>query len=251
MIQLMLRNLRLDRRQKPPVYFCVIGLVTISILAAFQSTVPLNPGNPSTLEDFKAGDANREPYQKATELVGTLQVSRGNWVADVGAGAGYYSMRLSEIVGPDGKVFAEDITDSAMRWLGARVKVFNLSNVEIVKGTVDDPDLPADRLDAILVVDSYHHFTNYQAMLVKILHALKPGGRLIIADYSFAEHRAQARADQVKLHEIDPDLVRKEVETAGFEVVKVADPFVRWKPGVGNTRASATDIWLMTAIRQK
>jgi len=129
--------------------------------------------------------------------------------------------------------------------------VFDLSNVEIVKGTSDDPRLPADRLEAVLIVDSYHHFTNYQAMLEKILHALKPGGRLIIADYSFAEHRAQPRADQLKLHEIDPELVRKEVGTAGFEVVKCEDPFVKWRPGVGNTRASATDIWLMTAIRRK
>jgi len=83
-------------------------------------------------------------------------------------------MRLAEIVGPEGKVFAEDISDSAMRWLNARVKVFDLSNVEIVKGTADDPRLPADRLETVLIVDSYHHFTNYQAMLEKILHALKP-----------------------------------------------------------------------------
>jgi precorrin-6B methylase 2 len=235
----------------PPVFLSVIGLVTVSAMAAFQSTRPVNPGNPSTLEDFRAGDANREPYQNATGLLTALQVSRGDWVADVGAGTGYYSMRLAEIVGPEGKVFAEDISDSAMRWLNARVNVFDLSNVEIVKGTADDPRLPADRLEAVLIVDSYHHFTNYQAMLEKILHALKPGGRLIIADYSFAEHRAQPRADQIKLHEIDPELVRKEVGTAGFEAVKCEDPFVKWRPGVGNTRASATDIWLMTAIRRK
>ena len=247
----MLRNLRFGRQRVPPVFLSVIGLVTVSAMAAFQSTRPVNPGNPSTLEDFRAGDANREPYQNATGLLTALQVSRGDWVADVGAGAGYYSMRLAEIVGPEGKVFAEDISDSAMRWLNARVKVFDLSNVEIVKGTVDDPRLPADRLEAVLIVDSYHHFTNYQAMLEKILHALKPGGRLIIADYSFAEHRAQPRADQIKLHEIDPELVRKEVAMAGFEVVKFEDPFVKWRPGVGNTRASATDIWLMTAILRK
>jgi precorrin-6B methylase 2 len=247
----MLRNLRFGRQRVPPVFLSVIGLVTVSAMAAFQSTRPVNPGNPSTLEDFRAGDANREPYQNATGLLTALQVSRGDWVADVGAGTGYYSMRLAEIVGPEGKVFAEDISDSAMRWLNARVNVFDLSNVEIVKGTADDPRLPADRLEAVLIVDSYHHFTNYQAMLEKILHALKPGGRLIIADYSFAEHRAQPRADQIKLHEIDPELVRKEVGTAGFEAVKCEDPFVKWRPGVGNTRASATDIWLMTAIRRK
>jgi predicted methyltransferase len=234
-----------------PVFGGLIVLAAISSSPAFQDSRPANAGNPSTLEDFKAGDVNRETYQKATDLLAALQVSRGDWVADVGAGAGYYSMRLAEMVGPEGRVFAEDISSSAMGWLNARVKVFNLRNVEVVKGEIDDPKLPAGRLAAVLIVDSYHHFTNHQAMLEKILHALMPGGRLVIADYSFREHRTQSRADQLKLHEIDPELVRKEVGTAGFEVVKCEDPFVKWRPGVGNTRASATDIWLMTAILRK
>jgi tRNA A58 N-methylase Trm61 len=83
------------------------------------------------LEDIKAGDATREPYQNATGLVAALKVSRGDWVADVGAGGGYYSMRLAEIVGPEGKVFAEDISDTAMRWLNDRVKVFNRPTLKL------------------------------------------------------------------------------------------------------------------------
>lgn len=129
-----------------------------------------------------------------------MQVSAGDWVADVGAGAGYYSMRLAGLVGPEGKVIAEDISDSSMRWLHARVKAFDLANVEIVKGTADDPRLPAD---------------------------------------------------QLTLHEIDPELVRKELREAGFGVVRYEDPFVKWRLGVGNTGASATDLWLMTAVRPK
>ncbi len=227
-------------------------LATIgSPLLAFQDSRPVNLGNPSTVEDFKAGDASREPYQKATDLLAALQLSPGDWVADVGAGGGYYSMRLADIVGPEGKVFSEDISDSAMRWLNTRVRTFNLRNVEVVKGDSDDPKLPAGRLAAVLIVDSYHHLTNHQAMLEKILHALKPGGCLVVADYSFTEHRSRPRADQLKLHEIDPELARKEIGAAGFEVVKCEDPFVKWKPGVGNTRASATDMWLMVAVRPK
>jgi precorrin-6B methylase 2 len=214
-----------------------------------QGGQPVNAENPSTLEDFKAGDVSREPYQNATGLVAALKVSRGDWVADVGAGSGYYSMRLAEIVGPEGKIFAEDISDWRMRTLNNRVKAFNLSNVEIVKGTPNDPRLPIDRLDAVLIVDSYHHFSNYEGMLDKILHCLKPGGRLVIADYSFAEHRAQPRADQLKLHEIAPELTRKEVETAGFKVVKCEDPFAKWRSG--HPRVEVADLWLMTAIRAK
>jgi len=170
-------------------------------------------------------------------------------VADIGAGAGYYSMGMADMVGQEGRVFAEDISNSAMGWLNARVKAFDLRNVEVVKGEAEDPKLPIDRLAAVLIVDTYHHFANHQAMLEKILHALKPGGRLVIADYSFTEHRTQPREAQLKLHEIDSELVRAEVTRCGFRVVKCDDPFVKWKPGVGNTRASATDMWLLVAVR--
>jgi predicted methyltransferase len=225
--------------------------ILATLISALQSqdSRPVNPGNPSTNEDFRAIDASREPYQRATDLLAALQITPGDWVADVGAGAGYYSMRLADLVGAGGRVFAEDIAISS--WLNTRLKAFNLHNVEVVKGEADDPKLPADRLAVVLIVDSYHHFTNHPAMLDQILHALKPGGRLAIADYSSTEHRSQTRADQLKIHEIDPALVRAEVEHAGFQVVRCDDPFLKWRPGVGNTRASATDLWLMVAIRPK
>ena len=239
--------MNLTRSPFPSLTCGLIALAAISSALLSQESRPVNPGNPSTIEDFQAVDASRKPYQRATDLLAALQVSAGDWVADVGAGNGYYSMRLAEPAGAEGMVFAEDIAISS--WLNARLKAFNLHNVEIVKGDADDPKLPADRLAVVLIVDSYHHFTNYPAMLEKILHQLKPGGRLAIADYSSAEHHRLPRADQLKLHEIDPALVRAEVEHAAFQVVRCDDPFVKWRPGVGNTRASATDLWLMLAIR--
>src|SRR5215467_8166539 len=130
------------------VFCAAIVSATVGSSLAFQDARPVNVENPSTLEDFKAGDVDREPYQNATGLVAALKASSGDWVADVGAGGGYYSMRLAEIVGPEGKVFAEDISDSSMRWLNARVKAFELRNVEVVKGEADDPKLPANRLSA-------------------------------------------------------------------------------------------------------
>jgi predicted methyltransferase len=223
----------------------VLAAITSALLS--QESRPVDTKNPSTVADFQAIDANREPYQNATSLLAALQVSAGDWVADVGVGGGYYSMRLADLVGEKGRVFAEDIAISS--WVNARAKAFNLHNVEVVKGEADDPKLPADRLAVVLIVDSYHHFTNYPAMLDKIRHELKPGGKLAIAEYSSAEHRSLPRADQLKLHEIDPALVRAEVEHAGFQVVRCDDPFVKWRPGVGNTRGSPTDLWLMLAIR--
>src|SRR5579863_7719323 len=131
------------RRTVSWAFRALIALTTISSSPAFQESRSVNPSNPSTLEDFKAGDANREPYQRATDLLAALQVSRGDWVADIGAGAGYYSIGMADMVGQEGRVFAEDISNSAMGWLNARVKAFDLRNVEVVKGEAEVPNFPS------------------------------------------------------------------------------------------------------------
>ena len=88
-------------------------------------------------------------------------------------------------------------------------------------------------------------------MLRHILRSLEPGGRLVIADYSLPEHRSQTRADQLKIHEIDPELVRAEVGAAGFQVLKSENPFLKRMPEVAGDRIGAADMWLMVAIRPK
>jgi predicted methyltransferase len=226
----------------------LVWLAAICPSRAFQQASTASAGLPITPDKFKALDDDREANQRATDLLKAMGVSRGDWVTDVGAGNGYYSMRLSQMVGPEGKVFAEDISDTVMGWLDQRVKAFDLRNVEIVKGEIDNPKLPLDSLAAILIVDAYHHFTQYQAMLGQLFHELKPGGRLVIADYSLPAHRTQSRADQLKIHEIDPELVRAEVAQAGFQAVKCEDPFSQ---GVKTGRIGLVDLWLMVAVRPK
>ena len=102
----------------------------------------------------------------------------------------------------------------------------------------------------MLVVNSYHHFEQYEAMDQQILRVLKPGGRLVIADYSLPAHRTQSRADQIKSHEIDPNLVREELTRIGFHILKCADPFLKRMTDVTNgDRIGAADMWLMVAVR--
>jgi predicted methyltransferase len=226
-------------------------LANVQTIAADASKYasPTTYKAPSTVEEFKADDDRRETNQRATDLVAALGVSPGDWVADVGAGTGYYSMRLAEKVGAKGKVFAEDISAPSQKIAKDRIKAFDLHNVELVLGAADDPKLAADSMAAILILDSYHHFTNHTAMLEKTLHALKPGGRLVIVDYSFEDHRNRAREEQLKTHEIDPALVRAEMEKAGFGIVKVEDPFVKWNSTMGYNRRS--DLWMIVAVRPK
>lgn len=225
-----------------------VGLLLLTTTINLSSAFPQQPAP----IPFKAQDEDREKYQKPTEVLKSLELSSGDWAADVGAGNGYYAQHMADLVGPTGKVFAEDIADYAIDFLRERVKMFDLRNVEIVKGDVDNPKLPSESLAAILITNSYHHFTQYQPMLQQIFRALKPGGRLVIADYSLPEHRNQPRADQLKIHEIDPGLVRAEVGRVGFQVVKCEDPFLKRMPDAKTgDRIAAADMWLMVAVRPK
>ena len=171
-------------------------------------------------------------------------------MADVGAGNGYYVQRMADLVGPTGKIFAEDIADHAIEWLRQRVKAYDLRNVEVVKGDIGDPALPPESLAAVLVINTYHHFQQYQAMLQQIFRALRPGGRLVIADYSLPAHRTGSRSDQIKNHEIDPGLVRAELGRVGFQVVTSEDPFLKRMAEVSTgDRIGAADMWIMVAVR--
>ena len=177
-----------------PVVLSLLLLTAVggSWSALQQQSAPASSQNKET--------ENRERYQRATDVLTALELSKGGSAADVGARGGYYVQRMADLVGPTGKVFAEDIADDAIDSIRQRVKTFNLQNVEIVKGAVDNPALPADALNAVLIVNSYHHFTQYHPMLEQIFRTLKPGGRLVKADYSLPAHRTKSRDDQIKIH---------------------------------------------------
>ncbi len=224
------------------------------VIIAGAGVAPCQTQNPApsrlTVQAFNDRDKGREQFQRATDMLKALALVPGDWAADVGAGDGYYSQRIAELVGPQGKVFAEEVYDSPLESLRQRAKLFGLANFEVVKGDESDPKLPADSLAAVLIVDAYHHFTEYRSMSAQILRALKPGGRLVIADYSLQENRARARADQVRMHEIDPALVKTELEAAGLKVVSCEDPFQKRIPGSASS-ASRADLFLMIAVRPK
>jgi predicted methyltransferase len=126
---------------------------------------------------------DREAWQRPDQVMDALGIGDGSVVADLGAGGGWFTIRLARRVGPNGIVYAEDIQPQMIEAIQRRVSREGLQNVSTVLGSADNPTLPEDRLDAALMVDSYHEVEDTHALLMNIRRALKPGGRLGIIGF--------------------------------------------------------------------
>ena len=112
-----------------------------------------------------------------------LGIGERSAVADVGAGGGWFTVRLARRVGPNGKVYAQDVQQQMLESISRRVVREGFSNVIYIRGERLDPKLPKAALDAVLMVDTYHEFENPVALLRGVGVALKPGGRVGIINF--------------------------------------------------------------------
>jgi ubiquinone/menaquinone biosynthesis C-methylase UbiE len=170
-------------------------------------------------------ESDRERWQKVPQVLEALNVREGGRVADVGAGSGFFTVRLARAVGPSGRVFAVDVNAGTVRDLKARVQKEELSNVEVIEGAPDDPRLPHGSLDAALIVNAYHEMDRHDEMLQHIYEALRPGGRLVIIE-PISDHRQDdTREQQKSSHEIAAGYVEQDLRAAGFEILERHDAF--------------------------
>ena len=155
-----------------------------------------------------------EEPDRALDALGTLS---GLSVADVGAGSGYFTVRLASRVGSKGRVYANDLQPEMLKMLGARLSRERISNVTLVQGGVDNPRLPANAIDLILMVDVYHEFSEPQKMLGAMRAALKPDGRLVLLEYRKEDPDVPIRFE----HKMSVAEARLELEAEGFALSQV------------------------------
>jgi ubiquinone/menaquinone biosynthesis C-methylase UbiE len=161
----------------------------------------------------------REKEEQPSKLIEALKVKEGEVIADIGAGSGYYSFRLSKLVGTKGKILAVDIQPEMLDIIRKKSKEQKVTNIEPIKGTVTDPKLPANSVDTILMVDVYHEFDHPFEMTVAMVKALKPGGRMV-----FVEFRMEDPDVPIKLvHKMTQKQVIKEMEPHPLRWVKTLD----------------------------
>jgi predicted methyltransferase len=165
----------------------------------------------------KAFDAaDRDGWQKPNEVLAALKLRPDAIVADIGAGTGYFTVRLAQLV-PSGTVYAVDIEEGMLGFIADRAKKTGLENVRTAKGSADSPNLP-EKVDLVLIVDTYHHIDARVSYLGKIAASLKPGGRIAIVDF-----RLDAQRGAPKQMRLSPSLVQDEMRAAGFEQVEAHD----------------------------
>jgi ubiquinone/menaquinone biosynthesis C-methylase UbiE len=164
-----------------------------------------------------SNEQSRDDRREAQTVMDLAQIRRGMTVADIGAGEGYYTVRLAERVGKSGRVLAEDINGAALARLGSRVEAERLDNVSIKQGTEDDPRLPRDSFDRIFMVHMYHEVSEPYAFLWRLRPALREDGQVIVVD-------ADRPTNQ---HGIPPKLLFCEFDRVGFRLIE----FVR-KPEI-------------------
>jgi predicted methyltransferase len=158
----------------------------------------------------------RDARQKPKELVASLGLKKGDTVCDLGTGVGYLLPYLSEAVGGNGQVIAQDIFPDFLAKAKAAAEAEKLNNVRFVLGTATDPHLPVHACDLVLVLDVYHHFDYPQKMLARINAAIKPGGRMAIVDY-YKRAGAMPGGDAINHIRLDIDAMVREVEAEGFK----------------------------------
>lgn len=160
----------------------------------------------------------RDQWQRPAEVMDELGVRVGSVVADIGCGRGYFSLQLARRVGPQGKVYAEDIRADVLGDVRRDAKKQSLAQIATVLGAPDDPHLPANTLDVALTVNSFHEWREYDDMLRHLYDALKPGGLLGLIDG--AAQPGQPRTTYYEEHRMPEEMERGDVTRHGFEFLR-------------------------------
>lgn len=159
----------------------------------------------------KTGSKDPADHRKKILSIENLPVDRNSTVADIGAGSGYYTFRIAEEV-PDGKVYAVEIQDTAIKYLKDRSRELGFNNVEVIKGSEKSPQLPTNSIDLAIMVDVYHELLYPKEVLEEIYKALNPDGKLLLIEYRAEDPKVNIK----RLHKMSVSQITKELNANSF-----------------------------------
>lgn len=197
--------------------------ITLACLVHGQSVHPVTGRRIAPVMGLAGADwldrENRAREEQPEKAMAQLNLKPGMMVGDVGAGTGFYTIRMAKAILPGGKVFAVDIQSGMLEKLTANATANHLTNVVPVLGTESDPRLPSDKLDLVLLVDVYHEFSRPQRMLDRIRDSLKPSGELVLLEFREEDPSVPIRPE----HKMSVAEVKAEVTPEGYVFDKVVE----------------------------
>jgi ubiquinone/menaquinone biosynthesis C-methylase UbiE len=162
---------------------------------------------------------SRQREEDCEAMLKALGVKPGQTVCDMGCGNGFYTLKLAQMVGDKGTVYAVDIQQEMLRLLEARAEKTDVKNIKPVLGSLIDPRLPEGKLDLILCVDVYHEFSHPEHMLARMRKALKKDGRLVLVEFRKEDPNVPIK----ELHKMSKEQILKELVPNGFKLVEQFD----------------------------
>ncbi len=163
--------------------------------------------------------SERESEESPTKAVALLGLTPGMTVCDLGAGTGYYAVRMARLVGDQGKVYAVDIQPRMLELLGKRLTAAGIKNIQPLLGGETETNLPADSQDLIILVDVYHEFSHPVQMLAGMRAALKPGGQIVLVEFRAEDDTVPIKPE----HKMSKAQINKEMTANGFELKREFD----------------------------
>ena len=196
----------------------VLSLMISSAALVAQHTRLFRPEDLSELES-----PDRDEWQQPGKIMDVLGIGEASFVADLGAGSGWFTIRLANRVGPNGLVLAEDIQVPMIQAIRLRVDRLGLKNVIPVLGTASDPRLPKP-VDAVLIVDAYHEMEQPVPLLTNVASSLKPFGRVGIVNFK----KDGGGPGPAMEERVDPETVIRDAKAAGL-VLRSRETFLKYE----------------------
>src|SRR5690242_5318505 len=185
--------------------FVILGFAAISFRAV------------RTLQTLTAVEADRDHWQRPADVIRALEIQDGSTVVDLGSGAGYFALKLSDQVGARGKVIAVDLRRFSLFFLQLRAFLHGKHNIQIVVGDPDDPHLPVGQVDSVLIANTYHELAAPKSILRHLSQALRHGGRLVVVD----------RLEGGEHYRASPEVAEMDLKSEKFEIETRVDDFIK------------------------
>ena len=197
-----------------------IVFIGAGLQARLQTVAPQRTGHlfpPENLGLLESPD--RAAWQKPDQIMDALGIADGSKVADIGAGAGWFTIQLARRVGPNGLVYAQDIQRQMLEAIRRRVSREGLQNVQTILGSSTNPNMPAAAVDAILVVDVYPEVEDRVSFLRSLSKALKPNGRIGVVNYKPGQGGPGPSSEANEGVRVDATVVESDARAAGLRVL--------------------------------